>query len=66
MRIKNNLHYGGYYITITENTVSGMYELSTMVNYGGEEYREHMLSDTNPTDDTTILDKFVKQIEHNK
>lgn len=64
--LKNNIHYGGYNITITKNNVSGLYELATMVDYGGEEYREHMVSDTNPADDTIILDKFVKQIEHNK
>ncbi len=60
------IEYKGYDITVRYSDINNMYQLSTMAQSMGEEYRESMLSDTNPMKDESITDKFIKQIEHNK
>lgn len=60
------INYKGYDITVRFSDINGMYQLSTMAQSMGEEYRESMLSDVNPMEDKSIADKFITKIEHNK
>lgn len=60
------IEYKGYDIIVRYSDINGLYQLSTMVESMGEEYRESMTSDENPMEDKSITDKFIKQIEHNK
>lgn len=57
------INHKGYEITVRRIPHNGMYELSTMVENMGEEYREHMLSDNI---DKSTLDNFIKRIKRNK
>lgn len=57
---------GGYDITVRKSDINSMYQLSTFATSMGDEYRESMLSDTNPMVDKSVAQKFIKQIEHNK
>ena len=61
--MEKRVYYGGYDITIRQNKVNGLYELSAMVESMGEEYRERMLA---TEIDATTLSNFVNKIEHNK
>lgn len=65
-RLIGGINYNGYDITVRYNNVNGMYQLTTMAQSMGEEYREAMLSDTNPMEDKSIIEKFIARIEHNK
>lgn len=55
--------FGGYEITVRKSSINGMYELIAWVNSMGEEYREHMLSDTLDDD---VFKKFINKIEGGK
>lgn len=61
--MNKSINYYGYDITIHYNKTTGLYELSTMVESMGEEYREHMTADELNTD---TLKKFIEQIEAHK
>lgn len=61
-----HIHYKGYEIAVRYSDINGMYQLSTMVEAMGEEYREAMTSDVNPMEDQTITERFIQRIEHNK
>lgn len=59
--------YKGYDIVIRELKPSGMYELSTMAQSMGEEYREHMTVDNLSQDNLyETLDKFIEYVEKRK
>lgn len=65
-RLIGEINYNGYDITVRYSNINGMYQLTTMAQSMGEEYREVMLSDTNPMEDKSIIEKFIARIEHNK
>ena len=58
--------YQNYDITIRKSDISGMYQLSTMAESMGQEYRESMISNTNPMKDKNIVEKFIKMVESHK
>lgn len=61
-----HINLRGYDITVRYSDINGMYQLSTMVEAMGEEYREAMTSDVNPMEDQAITERFIQRIEHNK
>lgn len=59
--------YKGYDIVIRELKPQGAYELSTMVQSMGEEYREHMRVEELEQDTLyETLDRFIEYIERRK
>lgn len=65
-RLIGEISLNGYDITVRKSDINGMYQLSTFATSMGEEYREAMLSDTNPMDNPDVAERFIKQIEAHK